>query len=25
VTPDRGEEIAKTMGRAGCTTRFPAH
>ena len=22
LTPERGEEIAKTMGRAGCTARF---
>src|SRR6266849_6733818 len=25
LTPERGEEIAKTMGRTGCTARFPAH
>ena len=25
LTPDSGEEIAKTLGRAGCTARFPAH
>ena len=22
LTPERGEEIAKTMGRNGCSTRF---
>jgi hypothetical protein len=22
LTPERGEEIAKTMGRTGCTSRF---
>ena len=25
LTPERGEEIAKTMGRAGCTARFHDH
>ena len=25
ITPERAEEIAKTMDRAGCTTRLPAH
>ena len=25
LTPERGEEIAKTMGRTRCTARFPAH
>ena len=25
LTPERGEEIAKTMDRSGCTARLPAH
>ena len=25
LTPERAEEIAKTMDRSGCTTRLPAH
>ena len=25
LTPERTEEIAKTMDRNGCTARFPAH
>ena len=25
LTPERAEEIAKTMDRSGCTARFPAH
>jgi len=25
LTPERGEEIAKTMNRSGCTARLPAH
>ena len=25
LTPERTEEIAKTMDRAGCTARLPAH
>jgi len=25
LTPERAEEIAKTMDRAGCTARLPAH
>ena len=25
ITPERAEEIAKTMDRAGCTARLPAH
>jgi hypothetical protein len=24
LTPERAEEIAKTMNRSGCTARFPA-
>jgi hypothetical protein len=24
LTPERGKEIAKTMGQTGCTARFPA-
>jgi hypothetical protein len=25
LTPERAEEIAKTMDRTGCTARLPAH
>ena len=25
LTPERAEEIAKTMDRSGCTARLPAH
>jgi len=25
LTPERTEEIAKTMDRSGCTARLPAH
>ena len=25
LTPERGEEIAKTMDRSGCTARLPAN